>query len=86
MSSPLAAPLVDVRLAGVVRREREPLVVVLVEQVPQVPRAVAHVDLGIVEIGEDEIVAACVHRDPLRRRRLQLHEADRARCSSARPL
>ena len=33
-----------------------PLVAVLVEQVPQVPRAVADVDLGVVEVGDPEPV------------------------------
>ena len=50
-----------------------------VEQVVQVPRAVADVDLGVVEIGEHELRAAGADRDPLRGRRLKLHQADRAR-------
>src|SRR5829696_4693628 len=45
----LLAPAVDVRLAGVVRRERQFLVVVLVEQVTEIPRAVANVQLRVDE-------------------------------------
>src|SRR3954464_5813605 len=75
---PLAAPGVDVLLAGVVGGERRALVSVLVQQMAQVPRAVADVDLGVVEIGDPEARAARVDRDPLGRVRQQLHQADRA--------
>ena len=46
----LRAPAVDVLLPGVVRGERGPLVAVLVEQMAEVPGAVADVDLGLVEV------------------------------------
>src|SRR5215204_5817730 len=45
----------------------------------EVPRAVADVDLGVVQIVGRELGAARAERDPLRRRRLKLHQADRAR-------
>src|ERR671923_1394924 len=54
----LAAPGVDVSLARVVRRERRPLVAVLVEEMAQVPRAVADVDLRLVEVVDAEARAA----------------------------
>src|SRR5215210_1594032 len=76
---PLGAPVVDVVLAGVVGGERGALVVVLVEQVPQVPGAVAHVDLRVVEVGDAKPGASCVNRDALRGGGKQLHQADRAR-------
>src|SRR2546423_6076051 len=77
--APLAEPAVDVVLARVVRRERGPLVAVLVEQVPQVPGAVAHVELRLVEVVEAEARAAGADRDPLGGRGLELHQPDRAR-------
>src|SRR5205814_10130179 len=72
-------PRVDVLLARVVRGEGRLLVVVLVQQMAQVPRAVADVQLGVVQIRDDELRAAGVHRDSLRRSGQQLHQADRAR-------
>jgi hypothetical protein len=48
----LAAPLVYVGLARVVRGEREPHVAVLAQEPAEVERAVAHVDLRVVEIGD----------------------------------
>src|SRR4029079_6523876 len=72
------APAVDVLLAGVVRSEREPLVAVLRQQVMEIPGAVAHVQLRVVEIGEDELRSAGADRDALRGRGLELHQADRA--------
>src|SRR4051812_14225109 len=75
---PLAAPGVDVLLAGVVGRERGSFVAVLVEQVAQAPRAVADVDLRVVEVGDAEARASGVHGDPLRSRGQELHQADRA--------
>src|SRR5438128_2253411 len=59
------APDVDVVLARVVRGERAPLVAVLVEQVPQVPGAVADVDLGVVQVLHPEARAAGAERDSL---------------------
>src|SRR5437763_15638980 len=75
---PLGAPGVDVLLAGVVDRERGPLVAVLVEQMAQVPRAVADVDLRVVDIADSEARASGEYGDPLRSRRQELHQADRA--------
>src|SRR5829696_8043869 len=81
-SLPFGAPLVDVVLARVVGRQGGALVVVLVEQVPQVPGAVADVDLGIVEIGDAEPRAARVDGDALRCVWEQLHQSDRARAGT----
>ena len=49
----------------------------------EVPRAVADVDLGVAEIGNDESGAAGAERDALRRVREELHEPDRA-CAGLR--
>src|SRR3990172_7522692 len=49
-AEPFATPAVDIALAGVVRGERQPRVGVAVEQVIEVPRPVAHVDLGVAKI------------------------------------
>src|SRR5947208_12332439 len=57
-AGPASEPAVDVVLARVVGGERRTLVVVLVEQVPQVPSAVANVDLGVVEVFRAEARAA----------------------------
>src|SRR5439155_20445572 len=59
----LRAPAVDIRLAGVVSGEGRSLVAVLVQQVTQVPAAVADVDLRVLEIGRDESAAARARRD-----------------------
>src|SRR5581483_709282 len=76
----LLDPAVDVPLAGVVRGEREPLVAAVeIEQVAQVPRAVADVQLGVVEVANPELRPARPRRDALRGRRQQLHQPDRAR-------
>src|SRR5207237_7754681 len=72
-------PLVDVPLAGVMSGQRGPLVPVLVEQVAQVPGAVADVDLGVVEILYPELRPSRVDSDSLRRVRKQLHQSDRPR-------
>src|SRR5439155_1300228 len=71
------APAVDVLLARVVGGEREPLVVVLHQQMMEVPGAVANVQLRVVQVGEHELRAAGPNRDPLRGGGLQLHEPDR---------
>src|SRR5207245_863004 len=47
---PVCPPAINVFLARVVRGERGSLVAVLVQQMPQVPRAVADVDLRVIEI------------------------------------
>src|SRR4029077_12962539 len=71
----LPLPAVDVVLAGVVGGKREPLVlVVAVEQVAQVPRAVADVDVRVGQVGDAETAAAGRLRDALRRGRRQLHQ------------
>ena len=72
-----ADPAIDGRLAGVVGSERSPLVAVLVEQPAQVPRAVADVDVGVVEIGDGERRPAGPLRDRLGRHRRQLHQPHR---------
>src|SRR5436190_9271687 len=59
----LPAPEVDVVLAGVVGGQGEPLVSVLVEQVAEVPRAVADVDLRVVEVGDAEARPPGAQRD-----------------------
>ncbi len=75
----LREPAVDVPLARVVGGEREPQVaVVVVAQVVEVPGAIAHVDLRIAEIGDDEPRPARAERDALGRLRKQLHQPDRA--------
>src|SRR5919201_3581357 len=71
-------PLVDVLLPCVVRGQGRSFVLVLVQQVTQVPRAVANVDLGVVELVDPEPGAACVDSDPLGGIGKQLHQADRA--------
>ena len=76
---PLGTPVIDVVLPRVVGGESGALVVVLVEQVPQVPGAVADVDLGVVEVGDAELGAPRVDGDPLRGVGKQLHQPDRAR-------
>src|SRR5512133_638951 len=79
----LPLPAVDVVLAGVVGREREPFVlVVAVEEVAEVPGAIADVDLGVRQVGDAEVVAARVLGDALRRVRRELHEADGARAGA----
>ena len=50
-----AAPLVDVALPRVVRGERGTLVLVAVEEVPEVPGAVADVELRVEEVGRRRI-------------------------------
>src|SRR4051794_16915424 len=75
---PLGPPAVDILLARVVRGERALLVVVLVEQVPEVPRAVTDVDLGVVQVRCAEAAAPGADRDALGRLGLQLHQAERA--------
>src|SRR5919202_6432032 len=45
----------------------------------EVPGAVADVDLRLVEVLDLEARAAGADGDPLRRRRLKLHQAERAR-------
>src|SRR3954451_2540374 len=74
----LAAPEVDVVLTGVVGGEGEPLVAVLVEEVPEVPRAVADVDLGVVEVGDAEARPAGAQGNALGGARKELHQADRS--------
>src|SRR5205823_2766645 len=68
-------PPVDVVLARVVGGEGRPLVAVLVQQVAEVPRAVADVDLWVVEVGDREPRPTGVDGYPLGSRRQQLHEA-----------
>src|SRR5437868_12517486 len=68
----LRPPVVDVLLASVVRGEGRPLVAVLLDQVPQVPRSVADVELRVRQVGDAERRSARVHRDPLRRARQEL--------------
>ena len=58
------APPVDVALAGVVGREHELLAAVLVEEILQIPRAVADVDLRVVEVVGVERAAVRANRDP----------------------
>ena len=74
--APLFPPAVDVRLAGVVGGERELLVLVLVEQVAQVPGAVADVQLRVDEVALVPAAAAGAVGDPLRGRGQELHQAD----------
>src|SRR4029077_10898704 len=75
----LALPAVDVLLAGVVGGERQLLVAVVpLEEMPEVPRTVADVDVRVREVGDAETAAARVLRDALGRVRRQLHEADGA--------
>src|SRR5581483_6535520 len=74
----LRPPRIDVALAGVVRGEHEPLAAVLAEEVLEVPRAVADVDLRVVEIRRVEPRSAGADRDAARGRRRELHQADRA--------
>ena len=81
----LPLPAVDVLLAGVVGGEREPLVVVPLEKVAEIPRAVADVDVGVREVGDAETAAAGVLRDAPGGGRRQLHEADGSGRASARP-
>src|SRR5438034_1433312 len=75
----LLQPGVDVVLPRVVGGEREALVSVLVEEVSQVPGAVADVDLRVVEVADAETGAAGVNGDPLRGRGQELHQPDRTR-------
>src|SRR5262245_42064231 len=75
-AGPFAPPAVHVPLARVVRGERGLHVAVAVAQVVEVPRAVADVDLRVLEVGEHEPRPAGASRDPLRRRRQELHQAD----------
>ena len=79
----LAPPAVDVPLARVVGREHEPLVAVLVEEVAEVPGAVADVDLRVGQVADVEGRAAGAQRDPLRRRRASAASA-RSRPSDER--
>jgi len=74
----LTQPQVDVRLAGVVGGERELLVPVPVEEMAQIPGAVADVDLRVVEIRDAEGLAAGANRDPFGGDRLELHQPDRS--------
>src|SRR5262245_5715687 len=76
---PVTAPLVDVLLPRVVRGKGCSLVAVPVEQMAEVPGAVANVDLGRVQILDAEPAATCVNRDALGCVREQLHQPDRAR-------
>src|SRR5437868_13560126 len=62
----LRPPVVDVLLARVVGRERRALVAVLLDQMTQVPGAVADVDLRIRQVGDVGGGPARVHRDPFR--------------------
>src|SRR5262249_36064377 len=78
----VAPPAVDVVLAGVVGGERGALVTVLLQQVAQVPRSVADVDLRVVQVVDAERGSAGVERNSLGRVRQQLHQANRA---GARP-
>ncbi len=59
--------------------ERQPRLTVEIAEVREIPGAVAHVDLGVVEIRDDEAVSPGPERDPLRRLREELHQPDRAR-------
>ncbi len=52
------------------------VVVVAVEEVPEVPRAVADVDLGIEQVARDESVPPRPCRDPLRGVGQELHQAN----------
>ena len=61
------AASVDVPLTRVVGGERGADVVVAVDQLPQIPRAVAHVELRVEQVVDDEAVAAGAHGDALRR-------------------
>ena len=66
-----------------VRRERgRNVAVVAIPQIVEQPGAIAHVDVGIAEIGLDEVVATRRPSDELARLRQDLHQADRA---GARP-
>jgi hypothetical protein len=74
----LVTPAVDVPLPRVIGREGEAqIAVVVVAEVVELPRAVAHVDLGIAEVGDDELRPARADRDALRGLREQLHQPDR---------
>jgi hypothetical protein len=75
---PAPPPLVHVRLARVVRGQRQRLVVVLVQQVAQVPRAVADVELGDEQVLGPPALAAGPVGDALAGLREQLHQSDRA--------
>src|SRR5439155_11413107 len=70
---------VDVVLTGVIRRQGGAFVPVLLDQVLEVPAAVPHVDLRVVEVVDPEARAAGVEGDSLGRVRQELHQADRAR-------
>jgi hypothetical protein len=76
----LREPAVDVSLPGVICGQREPHVaVVAAPQVVQVPGAVAHVDLRVPEVRDDEPRAPGPQGDSLRGLREELHEPDGAR-------
>src|SRR5687768_5298343 len=66
-SEALLAPFVDVPRPRVIRGERDADVVVAVQQVPEVPRPVADVDLRVEQVGDDEAVSPGSRRDALRR-------------------
>src|SRR4029077_20466710 len=73
-----AAPAVDVVLARVVRGQGVLLVAVFLEEVAEVPGAVADVDLGVVEILDSELRATRVDGDTLGRVLEKLHQPDGA--------
>src|SRR4029079_7207247 len=74
----LLEPAVDVARAGMIRGERGELVAIAVEEVAEVPGAVADVDLGRVEVIDDEPVSSRSHCDASGRIGQQLHQAHRA--------
>src|SRR5579859_2138475 len=67
---PRSQPRIDPGFPRVVGRERQPFAPVLVDQLPEIPRAVADVDVRLVEVGHTEGGAAGAARDRLRGRRL----------------
>src|SRR5262249_3627832 len=75
--SPLGQPSVDGRLARVVGGERQSLVPVLVDELAEVPGAVADVDVRVVEVRHLEARAAGPVRNRLAGYRLDLHQTHR---------
>jgi len=78
MGSPFARHRSTFPSPRVVRSEHEALTAVLVEEVLQVPRAVADVDLGVVEILRVERVTVGADSDTVSGLGGQLHQPDRA--------
>src|SRR5262249_15060075 len=75
----LGDPAIDVVLAGVVRSKRHLLLSVLVQQVAEIPRAVADVDLGFAEAAAPERRPPRATCDAEGGRRQELHQPDRPR-------